>query len=177
MSKKLNLVREVIERLNGRNGNEFANKLAAFLKSPLGELARLISACHFRWVDGNITEAHLPRPAEIVTDLSQYVEVCLGRRASSEAALAHMEAHDLRRANFWEYLLWLAAHPRAGIDYWLVCLVGLAYPHGGHRCVPCAHPDGDGRDLDLVRFGGGWYESDRFLAVRKSAGPSVPRSL
>lgn len=135
-------------------------------------LVEMISDCGFDWVNSDITEKNFPiRIKGSIQYGRQEVEMKLfhfNRNISSDNAIQEMDKEGYRPAELPELLAYAKVNPDVQRKYPIVGLGSVWQAWDGDRDVPCLWFDGIERCLGLYWFEYGWYENDRFLAVRES---------
>lgn len=133
-------------------------------------LAEMITAGRYNWANSNINASNIhPNRSGSVT-----IEVALlhfRRLISSDEAMREMDIAGYRPATIEELLAFGVAHPQEQ-RFHKICCLGSVWGHEtGMREV--AYLDGGGvgneRTLNRARFLETWFESCRFLAVRKAS--------
>ncbi len=130
------------------------------------KVKEMVAAGHYDWPNSDINDTNFPQSGTGVDTVNPEL-VHLNKDASSEDALAHMEANGLRPATLAELLAFGATYPEIQRQFPIIALGSSWVDSGGRRRVPCLfRSDGD-RVLDLDWGAREWCGVVRFLAVRK----------
>ena len=129
-------------------------------------LAEMISAGKYDWVNDDITKEHFP----VKGSGQREVEVVLfhfGRAISSEDVIAEMDKVGYRPARIEELLGLGVAYPELQKEFPIVALGSVWRDPRGYRHVPCLGWLDARRRLRLDWFEYGWHEGCRFAGARK----------
>ncbi|MEK7651724.1 MAG: hypothetical protein AAB351_00730 [Patescibacteria group bacterium] len=129
-------------------------------------LADMIKAGNYRYVNENITEKNFPftRKGEVSTEI---VLVHFDREMESDVVLVELDKLGLRAAILPESLAFGETHPEEQRKFPIICLGSLWTSADGDRRVPYLDGWGGGRELNLDFFEDRWDGRCRFAAVRK----------
>jgi hypothetical protein len=131
-------------------------------------LEDMIAAGKYDWVSDGITSERFPVEGS-GTKKFQAKLFHFDRFISSEDAAAAMRKENFMPAGHVHGLAFGAAFPDEQRKYPIACL-GSSGRVFGCRGVVCLYRSGDGRRLNLGGWGGDWYGTWRFLAVREVSG-------
>lgn len=139
-------------------------KLSVTISNAGTTLAERIATLKFSYVNSDITDKNFPDPGQVRGKLELFENK---KTMTTKEIEAQMEKDGLLQANLSELL----EYAKDGWDgkTWCVALGSSWVPPGSGRLVPCLDRDGGERRLYLV-WGDPedrWYESYRFVAVRK----------
>ena len=132
-------------------------------------LAQMIADGHYDWVNSNIRSARFPLAGQGVEEV-EFKEFHFDFDLESDDAKTRIEAADTvspwMPAKIEHLLAFGKQFPEKQRQYPIVALgsVGEVY---GDLCVPYLDRRDASRGLSLLRRGGRWGRSCRFLAVRK----------
>lgn len=164
---------EILEQ-KGVTGDGFQQRLGTLvgdvfrLTVDYGQsLEQMIAAGHYDWKNGDITAKRFPIEGQGKVEF----ESCyfhFNRDISSKKAIEAMKNAGWEPAKIEHLLCFGENYPDEQRKFPIVAL-GLVAVVDGWRDMPylCLGRSGSGRDLDLGWFGGDWFASYRFLAVRR----------
>jgi len=127
-------------------------------------LTEMIAQGRYDWTNRDITEECFP--VKGIGKVERGVELIhLGYDISSDDALKELTKRGLRPATIEELLAFGAKYPDLQRKFPIVGLGSSAHV-SGFRYVPYLHGSVARRVLNLDWYDHGWYDGDRFLAVR-----------
>lgn len=129
-------------------------------------LERMIAACHFDRVNGNITQSNFPTASEPAED-AEYELVCLERLASTDEAEAEIKRLGMESATLGDLLLYVRRNPEEQRKYPVVALGSRWQLSYGVWYSPYADDWFGRRRLNLRWRVSGWDGSFRFLARKR----------
>lgn len=181
--KVLPLIRDLLQKLNAKNGEEFLRKLKLFLRDELVEkvinyivsthrfkvnysrsISDSVKAGNYGWKNDDITNQNFPstESGEKEVDGAIYH---FNKTTTSPDVIAEMKRDGYRPATMKELLAFGEQNPELQRQFPIVALGSVARLDGS-RHVGCLCGSGSERNLRLSYFGNGWLGHCRFLAVR-----------
>lgn len=185
--KKLTLIRDLLQELNGDNAEKFAEELGKFIRmEPCWErkvnssithsfkvfvdeitpIETLLRECDLSWGNENITSKNFPTVEGGKKEKREVVIFNFKKDMSSEAVVFEMDKAGYRAGTIRELLALALKEPDLQKDFPIVAL-GSSAKIDASRPLGCLSSDGGNRCLCLESLGGIWAVGYRFLAVRK----------